>query len=292
MSLKTFAASTALIALMAAAPALVPALAQEAAEAPAAQAPAAQAVPAAIEALGLEQLAQRNLRDGRRQFTGILPDGTRIEARVDAQGALMGVMAEEGALPPGILDGLLPQAIRASQVYAQFDSLDGVRLDDGRFDLKGQDASGTGMRAQFDNAGMLLRFGREGEGRDMGQGRGGPQGEHAPGEHARGDHGRGDHGRGAHGEGRHGLGHGTSGMADHGMRGMHGQQMPRGDRPAAAITFDTAAANQRLSEAGYTALGLLRQQGPRVLLDATNPQGEAVTLELDRGGEVVRESAR
>ena len=81
-------------------------------------------------------------------------------------------------------------------------------------------------------------------------------------------------------------------MADHGMRSMHGQQMPRGDRPAAAITFDTAAANQRLSEAGYTTLGLLRQQGPRVLLDATNPQGEAVTLELDRGGEVLRESAR
>ena len=36
----------------------------------------------------------------------------------------------------------------------------------------------------------------------------------------------------------------------------------------------------------------MRQEGPRVLLDATNPDGETVTLELDPQGQLVRETAR
>ena len=59
-----------------------------------------------------------------------------------------------------------------------------------------------------------------------------------------------------------------------------------------APQFDTVAANQRLTQAGYSAFGLMRQEGPRVLLDATNPDGETVTLELDPQGQLVRETAR
>ena len=66
---------------------------------------------------------------------------------------------------------------------------------------------------------------------------------------------------------------------------------PRGDMPPAP-QFDTVAANQRLTQAGYSAFGLMRQEGPRVLLDATNPDGETVTLELDPQGQLVRETAR
>lgn len=287
MSLKTLAASGALIALAA----LTPALAQQAADAPAVQAPAAGQVPAAIQALGLERLAQESLRDGRRAFTGVLPDGIRIEARVDAQDALIGVWADEAALPDEIIDALLPQAIRGSQVLGQFDRLEAVRVADGRFDLRGRDASGTGMRAQFDEAGMLLRFGREGEGHEMRHGKGGPRGDHGRGQHARRDHGQAGHGRGPQGSHGHGQGHNAFGMSDRGMAERGGRAMPGADR-AAAPDFDTVAAGQRLSDAGYTALGLLRQQGPRIILDATNPQGEAVTLELDRMGELIRESAR
>ena len=65
----------------------------------------------------------------------------------------------------------------------------------------------------------------------------------------------------------------------------------RGDMPPAP-QFDTVAANQRLTQAGYSAFGLMRQEGPRVLLDATNPDGETVTLELDPQGQLVRETAR
>ena len=61
---------------------------------------------------------------------------------------------------------------------------------------------------------------------------------------------------------------------------------------ARAAQIDTVAANQRLTEAGYTQFGLMRQQGPRLMLDATNPDGEAVTLELDLQGQLVRETAR
>lgn len=292
MRFKTFAASGALMALAA----LAPALAQEAIQAPAVQAPAAEQVPPAIQALGLEQLVQQSLRDGRRGFAGLLPDGTRIEARVDAQDALIGVWADEAALPSAITDALLPQAIRGSQVFGQFDRLEAVRLAEGRFDLKGQDADGISMRAQFDDAGMLLRFGREDEGRKMHEGRGGPRGDHGRGDHARGDHGKHEHGRGDHGRGAQedrarGQDHRAMGMPDHAMGERGGRDMPRADR-AAAADFDTVAASQRLTEAGYTALGLLQRQGPRVVLDATNPQGEPVTLELDRNGELVRESAR
>ncbi|WP_410218607.1 hypothetical protein [Paracoccus sp. (in: a-proteobacteria)] len=60
---------------------------------------------------------------------------------------------------------------------------------------------------------------------------------------------------------------------------------------AACPGGDTMAANQYQTKAGYAALGLLRQQEPSVLLDATNADGKTVTLQLDRCGDVVWETA-
>lgn len=65
----------------------------------------------------------------------------------------------------------------------------------------------------------------------------------------------------------------------------------RGPAPVPA-DFDAVALNQRLTQAGYGNFGFLRADGPRLMLEATNPQGEAVTLEFDPQGEVVRETAR
>ena len=62
-----------------------------------------------------------------------------------------------------------------------------------------------------------------------------------------------------------------------------------------AVDDDAAIVNileTTLTQAGYQNFGFLRPNGPRVMLEATNPQGEAVTLELDRQGELVRETAR
>ena len=87
------------------------------------------------------------------------------------------------------------------------------------------------------------------------------------------------------------------GFHDNGPRGedRRGQGRPGdGPRGMAAIPadFDAVAVNRRLTQAGYGGFGLLRAEGPRLILEATNPQGEAVTLELDRQGELVRETAR
>ena len=75
------------------------------------------------------------------------------------------------------------------------------------------------------------------------------------------------------------------------MRGAGRDGDVRGPGPVPA-DFDAVAVNQKLTQAGYQNFGFLRPNGPRVMLEATNPQGEAVTLELDRQGELVRETAR
>ena len=57
-------------------------------------------------------------------------------------------------------------------------------------------------------------------------------------------------------------------------------------------SFDPVDVNRTLTEAGYSDFGFLRPQGPRIVIEATNPDGEPVLLELDPQGEVIRESAR
>ncbi|MGR3197979.1 MAG: hypothetical protein ACU0DM_04480, partial [Paracoccus sp. (in: a-proteobacteria)] len=163
-----------------------------------------------------------------------------------------------GVLPQSIVEALLPQPVRDTQILSEFGMIEEIRTRDGRFDVKGEDADGVDLRASFDEAGNVLRFGRDDD--DRRGGRGGP---------------------GRHGE----HGHGRPGKGDR-------DDGPRASMQDAAQSIDTVAVNRRLSEAGYGQFGLLRQDGPRLLLDATNPDGEAVTLEFDPQGEVVRETAR
>lgn len=214
------------------------------------------------------------------EIKGRQPTGAEIEAKFDRQNALIGIDMDDAAIPADLVNTLLPQAVRDNEVIGQFDRIDEIGNRNGRIMVQGEDATGQDMRAEFDADGRVLRFGRE-------------------------DGPRGDRREERHGGGR-GPGHDDRGPAGHEMRGDSRDDGPRGDdsrgarpmgdgpRKAAAVPadFDAVAVNRRLSDAGYTGFGFLRADGPRLMLEATNPEGEAVTLELDRQGEVVRETAR
>lgn len=213
------------------------------------------------------------------EIKGRQPTGAEIEARFDRQNALVGVKMDDAAIPADLLDTLLPQAVRNNEVMAQFDRIDGIGKRGDRVMVKGEDASGEDMRAEFDTDGRVLRFGRED----------GHRGDRRA-EERRGDRGPGHDERGPRGHDMRGERHGERPMHD-GQGGQGPAGEARGPAPVPA-DFDAVAVNQRLAQAGYTGFGFLRADGPRVMLEATNPQGEAVTLELDRQGEVVRETAR
>ncbi|MGR3552099.1 hypothetical protein [Paracoccus sp. (in: a-proteobacteria)] len=65
-----------------------------------------------------------------------------------------------------------------------------------------------------------------------------------------------------------------------------------GEGPGRAPMMDRAAIDKVLGDAGYTDLAQPRRAGPRFALDATNPAGEQVTLEIDAKGDILRETAR
>lgn len=212
------------------------------------------------------------------EINGRQPTGAEIEARFDRQNGLIGVEVDDAAIPADLVSTLLPQAVRGNEVIGQFDRIEEVMNRDGRVMVEGEDANGYDMRAEFDADGRVLRFGRE-EGR-------GPKGDR-PAEERRGDRGPGQHGdHGPRGEGPRNA-DAREGQRGDGPRGADA----RGPAPVPA-GFDAVAVNRKLTQAGYKDFGFLRAQGPRLMLEATNPQGEAVTLELDRQGEVVRETAR
>lgn len=216
------------------------------------------------------------------EVKGDAQGGDEIKARFDGRNALVGFEADDGAIPDTVIAALLPPAVRDSQILSQFDRLDEIQLRRGVFMVEGEDSAGEDMRAAVDAEGRVMRFGRADDDRRGPRGddmRGGPRGhEMRGGEHRRDGHG-------PRGEWREGKGPGGDGPRGDGP----GRGMP--DR-AAAPAFDPVAVQQRLADAGYGQFGFLRADGPRSLIEATNPQGEAVTLELDPTGELVRETAR
>lgn len=289
MSIHKLAGSAALIALMAGLPALSgmgAALAQQAPATtqPDAQ-PAASGTPELLTKLGVTDLSSESWRDGGREYEGRLPDGTEIEAKFTREGTLVSFEADDGALPAAIVEQLLPQAVRDSEIFGQFALLERIDTREGMFDLRGRDEAGARMRAGMDEAGTVMRFGREGGDDDRrsdgkrGEGKRGEMRGHRDGP-------RGDHARGPREGGPRAGGPREGGPREGGPQ--RGEMRPMPPAP----DFDTVEVNQRLTEAGYRDFGFLVLAGPRLLLDATNPDGEAVRLELDRQGEVVRETAR
>ncbi|WP_374299429.1 hypothetical protein [Paracoccus sp. (in: a-proteobacteria)] len=217
------------------------------------------------------------------EIGGRQAQGQEIEVRFDRQNALAGIEMDDAAIPAELADTLLPQSVRDNDLMAQFGRIDEIGTRQGHITVRGEDADGNDMRADFDRDGRVVRFGRDDDGD-------GPRGDRGHGGHEPRGAGRGDHGPGDHGpRGERPMGDGP--MGD-GVRG----DGPRGDGPRGPAPipadFDSVAVNQKLTQAGYKDFGFLRAEGPRLMLEATNPQGEAVTLELDRQGEVVRETAR
>ncbi|RNF35600.1 hypothetical protein [Paracoccus methylarcula] len=227
------------------------------------------ALPAELEALNLENIESRIKRGGFREIEGRTGDGTEIEARVDNSGKLIGVEADDGPLPQTLIDSLLPQSIRSNEMIGQFAVIEEIGSRREMLGVKGEDAQGEEIFALFDQDGRLLRFGRD-------------------------DDDRRPDGKRMHREGRHwGPDHGDGAREKHmrrmapGPDGAHG-----GPRRMPAPEFEPSEVNRQLSDAGYGEFGFLHMDGPRILLEATNPQGEPVTLELDPKGEIIRETAR
>lgn len=242
-------------------------------------------------------------------------NGDDVEAVFNRDNQLVKADFDDSALPAQIIEEIVPQAVRQGDIFAQFASVNEVGQMRDILVVKGQDAEGKGMGAAFDQDGRVLRFSRADDdhrrrgGKDRGErfGDKGPRGgDHRGGDH--GDHGPRDGGPrdgGPRDGGPRDGGPRGHGPDDRGPGGKHGRDMGRdgdrgGDRggdqarlsPAAPTGFDAVEVNKALSDAGYGNFGFLRPQGDSVLIEATNPQGEAVLLELGADGDVMRETAR
>ncbi|WP_323717548.1 hypothetical protein [Paracoccus aminovorans] len=268
-----------------------PALAQETAPAPqppAAEAQAPVALPQALKDAGLTDVTSKRGRHDGSRIQGKLPDGTELDAMLDAQGQLRGLRARgEAVLPQALVAQLVPQAVRDNAVFAELGSLQAVFTGERAVMLAGQDAEKNKIRAAFAEDGTLLRFGRGDK-----EGPGFQDGKHR--KHDR--HGkRGDGWR----DGHHGK------ARDHGKREGRGPDAPppAGAAPDAApageaapqrqgAVIDRGALRLALTGAGYSRIGEIVQDGPRAVAQAVNPEGEAVSVEMNAEGRVLREINR
>jgi len=278
---RTPLALTAVLALLAG-----PVLAQDAAPAaptpPAAEAQAAQtqapALPKVLQDAGLTDVTTKRGPRGGSRVEGKLPDGSQIQAMLTAEGTLRGVKAQgDAALPQALVEQLVPQAVRDNAVFAELGSLRAVFTSERGVMLAGQDAEKNRIRAAFAEDGTLLRFGRGDDDHDR-KDRGRDHGKRH--DDRRGDRDR-DHDRD------------WGGKRDHDRREGRGPDAPRpaGDAPERAAVAPEAL-RQALTSAGYTRLGEIAQDGPRITAQAHNPEGEPVLLELNPQGRVLREIAR
>ena len=195
-------ALSALLAVLAA-----PLMAQDAAtpapSAPAAEAPAQTVtLPQILKDAGLTDVTSDQMRRGGTRIRGTLPDGQKIGAMLAEDGTLRGIRAvdEAAGLPQGLVDQLVPQAVRDNAVFAQLGKLGAVFSGERGVMLAGQDAQGNDVRAAFAQDGTLVRFGRGDD--DMHFGKGGDKDRDGK----RGHHGR----KGGHDD-----------DDDHGRRGWH-----------------------------------------------------------------------
>lgn len=296
-----------------AAPALAaPAPAQAAPAAPAVATPAAPqaaaaALPAALTDLGITDATLSEGRKGQK-VQGTLPGGAAFQAMLDGdQIRMLRVTDDSAVLPEDIARRLIPEPVRNAPIFAEFTRLQGLAQGDEGVMLFGADAEGQGVRAGFSPDGTLQKFGRgDMDHGDRGRGKGHDKGK-------RGDHGdngkdRGEKrqdGRGEKGPQRDGdrMGPGGNGPRD-GAAGMgrgdgaggqgQGQEQGagQGGQGQGRAALDDAAVQSILTDGGYTQLGAITRNGPRVEAEAVNPEGEAVTVTINPRGVVVRELAR
>lgn len=219
--------------------------------------------------------------------------GKDFEAIVNSEGDLVGARTAEGsALPQGLVDALMPEQARGNAIVAEIAELNGIGTRGGAVMISGQDASGDKVRIGFSADGELMHFGR-GDGDRMGP-RGGMHRDFGDKDRG-GDMKRDGDRRMPHGDmrgprdGKSHMGEGRGPMKD----GDH-MSGPRGERPAPgdAPQIDKSALRGSVEAAGYTDLGEARRIRQGLSLEAVNPQGEPVTVIVNRAGEVMRETAR
>ncbi|ABL69418.1 hypothetical protein [Paracoccus denitrificans] len=288
--LSTSIALSALLAVLGA-----PVLAQDtpAAPPPAAEAPAPVVLPQALQDAGLSDVTSKRGPRGATRIEGKLPDGTQIDAMLDAKGQLRGLRARgDAALPQALIDQLVPQAVRDSAVFGELGTLKAVFTGERGVMLAGQDADGNKLRAAFAQDGTLLRFGRGDAGRD-----GERHGKRQDDRRDKGYHHRGHDKR----DGHRGWHHGPRGDRS----GEKGAPPPAGAAPEAPAAdapqrqgalsptrLDRGEVRMALTSAGYSRIGEILQDGPRVVAQAVNPEGEPVAVELNPKGQVMREINR
>lgn len=289
-----------------------PAPAQAAPAAPAVATPAAPqattaALPAVLTDLGITDATLSEGRKGQK-VQGTLPGGAAFQAMLDGDKIRMLRVTDDAAvLPEDIARRLIPEPVRNAPIFAEFTRLQGLAQGDEGVMLFGADAEGQGVRAGFSPDGTLQKFGRgDMDHGDRGRGKGHDKGK-------RGDHGdngkdRGEmrqDGRGGKGPQRDGdrMGPGGNGPRD-GAAGMgrgdgaggqgqgQGQGVGQGGQGQGRAALDDAAVQSILTDGGYTQLGAITRNGPRVEAEAVNPEGEAVTVTINPRGVVVRELAR
>lgn len=226
-------------------------------------------LPQVLQGLNLSDVQVRKERRGVQKLRGTLEDGTVIRAFIDGGGTVRGAFAGGGkALPDALIEALIPEEVRAQEITGQFSTISAAFNGERGIKVGGSDAEGERIRAVFTQDGTLMRFGR---------------GEDMHGSERRGHDRRGkaaDHHRHGKGDPRHWERSGKEHHRGHGPAGHHG----------APLTDD--AARGAVSGAGYTDLGAITHKGPRTLVEATNPQGDQVQVELNPRGEVIRETAR
>ena len=276
-----------------AAPAVIPAPAAPAtaqATAPATPAPAtataetppaapATALPAALTDLGITDATVQPVRQGGQRAQGTLPGSGAFQAMLDDTGALrmIRVTDEAAALPADLVSRLVPEAVRANAIFAEITSVKGVAQGSQGVMVFGTDAQNQHVRAGFAADGTLQKFGR-GE-MDRGKDR----------KHWGGKDGKGKDGKGKRGDGKHGKA--WDGKRGDGQRG--GSDGQQGAAPAQLpAELDDAAVARIVTDAGYTQPGAVTRNGPRLEVEAVNPNGEPVTLTVNPRGVIVRELAR
>lgn len=267
-----------------------PVLAQDAPAAPpAAEAPASVTLPQVLRDAGLTDVDSKPGRHGTR-IQGKLADGTELGAFLDGKGELRGLRAKDDAvLPQSLIEALVPQPVRGQAIFGEFARLDAIFNGPEGIALSGQDAQGKALRAGFAADGTLMRFGRgEPERPRMGDMRpGGSKGPHGE------DHGRGGpDGKGPRHEGKGPRDHDRDGDRDHDRDGdRRGDRDRRGPAPQGdPLTPDQVRAS--LTDAGYTEVAEILQQGPITIARATNPEGEPVLVEVGVDGKILRELNR
>ncbi|MFH5774491.1 hypothetical protein ACHFJ0_09570 [Paracoccus sp. NGMCC 1.201697] len=268
----------------------------EAAEA-GAQAQAQVVLPEALRDVGLTDLTSKSSRHGSR-VSGKLPDGTEIGIMLDEQGGLRGIRSRDDApLPSALVERLVPQAVRGQQIFGELGQIEAIFLGDRGVMLAGQDAKSKSVRAAFAEDGTLMRFGR---GDDEGHGPGiGPDGDRHHRRHDGDRDGRGRDDDRGHWRRDGGRDHGDHDRGDRDHKGpRHEGRMGPGDGPdgmnppAGGDPLTPDAIRSTLTEAGYTELGQILQQGRVTVAQATNPEGEPVLVEIAPNGRVVRELNR